>query len=103
MASGTRDQDRGRLLLQPPISATTPLALQTGQVQLTQSNDIEPFDVPRFKAMPNLQVELNGWEYAQQISWIEVNHRVKPLDDVRVRQGTAAKLGVPGRVGYFRA
>ncbi len=69
-----------------PDSQSRALALQTGQVQLTQANDIEPFDVPRFKAMPNLQVELNGWEYASQVSWFEINHRVKPLDDVRVRQ-----------------
>jgi len=55
-------------------------------VQMTQANDIEPFDVPRFQAMPNLEVEMKGWEYASQLSWIEINHRVKPLDDVRVRQ-----------------
>jgi peptide/nickel transport system substrate-binding protein len=69
-----------------PDSQSRALALQTGQVQMTQANDIEPFDVPRFRAMPNLEVELNGWEYASQLSWIEINHRVKPLDDVRVRQ-----------------
>jgi len=69
-----------------PDSQSRALALQTGQVQLTQANDIEPFDVPRFKAMPNLTVELNGWEYASQVSWFEINHRVKPLGDVRVRQ-----------------
>jgi len=69
-----------------PDSQSRALALQTGQVQLTQANDIEPFDVPRFRALPNLEVELNGWEYASQLSWIEINHRVKPLGDVRVRQ-----------------
>ena len=75
-----------------PDSQSRALALQTGQVQLTQSNDIEPFDVPRFRAMPNLVTELQGWEYAQQISWIEVNHRIKPLDDVRVRQAISHAL-----------
>lgn len=69
-----------------PDSQSRALALQTGQVQLTQANDIEPFDVPRFRAMPNLNVVLKGWEYASQLSWIEINHRVKPLDDPRVRQ-----------------
>src|SRR5882757_6884856 len=42
-----------------PDSQSRALALQTGQVQLTQANDIEPFDVPRFRALPNLEVELN--------------------------------------------
>src|SRR5713226_7325832 len=69
-----------------PDSQSRALALQTGQVLLTQANDIEPFDVPRFRALPNLEVELKGWEYASQLSWIEINHRVKPLGDVRVRQ-----------------
>jgi peptide/nickel transport system substrate-binding protein len=75
-----------------PDSQSRALALETGQVQLTQSNDIEPFDVPRFRAIPNLETELQGWEYASQISWIEVNHRVKPLDDVRVRQAISHAL-----------
>ncbi len=75
-----------------PDSQSRALALQTGQVQMTQANDIEPFDVPRFRAMPNLEVELKGWEYASQLSWIEINHRVKPLDDVRVRQAISHAL-----------
>src|SRR6201999_3102084 len=75
-----------------PDSQSRALALDTGKVHLTQANDIEPFDVPRFKAQPNLEVELKGWEYASQLSWIEINHRVKPLDDVRVRQAISHAL-----------
>lgn len=75
-----------------PDSQSRALALQTGKVQLTQANDIEPFDVPRFKRMPNLTVEMKGWEYASQLSWIEINHRVKPLNDVRVRQAISHAL-----------
>jgi peptide/nickel transport system substrate-binding protein len=69
-----------------PDSQSRALALQTGQVLLTQSSDIEPFDVPRFRELPNLTVETKGWEYFAPLSWIELNHRVKPLDDKRVRQ-----------------
>jgi peptide/nickel transport system substrate-binding protein len=75
-----------------PDSQSRALALQTGQVQMTQANDIEPFDVPRFRKMPNLDVQLNGWEYSSPISWIEINHRVKPLDDARVRQAISHAL-----------
>jgi peptide/nickel transport system substrate-binding protein len=75
-----------------PDSQSRALALETGKVQLTQANDIEPFDIPRFKAKPNLEVELRGWEYASQLSWIEINHRVKPLDDIRVRQAISHAL-----------
>lgn len=69
-----------------PDSQSRALALESGKVQLTQSNDIEPFDVPRFRAKPNLTVTTAGWEYFSPLSWIELNHRVKPLDDIRVRQ-----------------
>ncbi|MBL8671543.1 MAG: ABC transporter substrate-binding protein [Alphaproteobacteria bacterium] len=69
-----------------PDGQSRALALQTGQAQLAAFNDIEPFDVPRFRAMPNMEVTSRGWEYFAPLSWIEINHRVKPLDDPRVRQ-----------------
>jgi peptide/nickel transport system substrate-binding protein len=69
-----------------PDSQSRSLALQTGKVQLTQASDIEPFDVPRFRADKALSVSTLGWEYFSPLSWVEVNNRVKPLDDPRVRQ-----------------
>ena len=69
-----------------PDSQSRGIALQGGQVQLTSASDIEPFDVPRFQAMPNLAVSAKGWELFSPLSWLELNHRVKPLDDVRVRR-----------------
>ena len=72
-----------------PDSQSRALALQTGQVQMTTSNDIEPFDVPRFQAQPNLQVALNGWEYFSPLSWIEINHRLDTLKDARFRRAMA--------------
>jgi peptide/nickel transport system substrate-binding protein len=69
-----------------PDSQSRALALQTGQAQLTAANDIEPFDVPRFRAQPNLEVRTDGWELFSPVSWIEVNHRVAPLGDARVRR-----------------
>jgi peptide/nickel transport system substrate-binding protein len=69
-----------------PDSNLRGVALQTGQVQLTAFNDIEAFDVPRFKAEANLDVNLGGWEYFGPLSWIELNHRSKPLDNPKVRR-----------------
>jgi peptide/nickel transport system substrate-binding protein len=69
-----------------PDSQSRELAIQTGQVLFTQANDIEPFDVPRLRGQANLTVETRGWEMFSPLMWIEVNHRVKPLDDKRVRQ-----------------
>ena len=69
-----------------PDSQSRALALQTGQVQLAAANDIEPFDVPRFRQQKDLSVTTAGWEYFAPMSWFEINKRVKPLDDKRVRR-----------------
>ncbi len=75
-----------------PDSQSRALALQTGQVLMSGSGDIEPFDVPRFREQPNLTVETTGWEYFAPLMWLEINHRVKPMDDVRVRQAMSMAL-----------
>ncbi len=75
-----------------PDSQSRALALQTGQVLMSASGDIEPFDVPRFREQANLLVETKGWEYFAPLMWLELNHRVKPLDDVRVRQAISMAL-----------
>jgi peptide/nickel transport system substrate-binding protein len=69
-----------------PDSQSRRLALETGQVMMTAAGDIEPFDVPAMRARPNLEVRTDGWEYFSPVSWIETNHRVPALADVRVRQ-----------------
>jgi peptide/nickel transport system substrate-binding protein len=69
-----------------PDSQSRRLALETGQAQVTTSGDIEPFDVPQMRARPNLEVRTDGWEYFAPLSWLELNHRVAPLGDPRVRR-----------------
>ncbi|CAH0206502.1 ABC transporter substrate-binding protein [Roseomonas sp. CECT 9278] len=75
-----------------PDSQSRRLAIETGQVQLTQASDIEPFDVPALRSRPNLVVNPAGWEYQSPLSWIELNHRVKPLDDARVRRAMSMAI-----------
>ena len=75
-----------------PDSQSRGIALQSGQVQLTSASDIEPFDVPRFQAQPNLDMTTKGWEYFSPLMWLELNHRVKPLDDVRVRRALSMAI-----------
>ncbi len=75
-----------------PDSQSRRLALETGQALLSQGNDIEPFDVPQLRQRPNLEVQTTGWEYFSPLSWIETNHRVKPLDDARVRQAISRAI-----------
>jgi peptide/nickel transport system substrate-binding protein len=75
-----------------PDSQSRRLALETGQVLLSQASDIEPFDIPQLRSRPNLEVDIKGWEYFSPLSWIELNHRVKPLDDARVRRAMSLAI-----------
>jgi peptide/nickel transport system substrate-binding protein len=75
-----------------PDSAARSLALQSGQVQMTQANDLEPFEVPRFQQQANLAYRADGWELFSPLSWLDINHRVKPLDDKRFRRALLMAL-----------
>ncbi|MBN8944392.1 MAG: ABC transporter substrate-binding protein [Rhizobiales bacterium] len=75
-----------------PDSNLRGVALQSGQVQMAAFNDIEAFDVPRFRGLPNLEVAINGWELFAPLSWIDINNRVKPLDDPKVRRAMSMAI-----------
>ncbi|AWU96177.1 ABC transporter substrate-binding protein [Azospirillum ramasamyi] len=72
-----------------PDAASRSLALESGQVHQTQYSDLEPFEVPRMKAMSHLTMTTAGYEFVAPLSWLEINHRVKPLDDKRFRKAIA--------------
>ncbi|MGD8709601.1 MAG: ABC transporter substrate-binding protein, partial [Ectothiorhodospiraceae bacterium] len=69
-----------------PDAASRALALETGDVDVSQYGNIEPFDVQRLAAMPHLRMTTKGYEFVSPMSWIEINHREKPLGDKRFRQ-----------------
>ena len=49
-----------------PDSQSRGIALQSGQVQMSASNDIEPFDIPRFQQQPNLNMTTKGWSISRR-------------------------------------
>jgi peptide/nickel transport system substrate-binding protein len=72
-----------------PDSQSRRLAMQQGQAQLAQANDLEPFDIPVMEAAPNVEVVKTGWEAFAPLAWMEVNHRLDHLKDVRYRKALA--------------
>lgn len=69
-----------------PDAASRLLALENGSVQVASFGDIDFAFLPQVKANPALEVTTKGYEFAGPLAWIELNHRVKPLDDKRFRQ-----------------
>jgi len=75
-----------------PDSASRAVALEQGKIQLTQWNDIEMFDVARLSKLPNFEMTTKGYEYFAPHEWLELNNRIKPMDDKRFRQAIAYAL-----------
>lgn len=69
-----------------PDAAARALAVETGQVDLAQGNDVEAFDVPRLAKLAHIELSTKGYETVAPISWIELNHRGAPISDKRFRQ-----------------
>lgn len=75
-----------------PDAASRALALETGEVDISQFNDVEPFDVARLQELPHLSMTTKGYEFVAPLSWLEINSRTAPLDDKRFRQALTFAL-----------
>jgi peptide/nickel transport system substrate-binding protein len=69
-----------------PDAAARALALESGTVDLTQFFDVEAFDVPRLRELPNIKLTTQGYEFFAPIAWLDINNRIAPMDDKRFRQ-----------------
>ena len=67
-------------------ASTRLVALESGQVHLASFTDVEPIYVPQLMKNPALEVTHKGYEFLAPLAWLEINNRVKPLDDKRMRQ-----------------
>jgi peptide/nickel transport system substrate-binding protein len=69
-----------------PDAASRALALERGDAHQSQFDAIEPFEVRRLAALPNLTMTTRGYEFLSPIMWLDINCRNPPLNDKRVRQ-----------------
>jgi peptide/nickel transport system substrate-binding protein len=69
-----------------PDAAARALALERSEAHQSQFDAIEPFEVRRLAALPNLTMTTRGYEFLSPIMWLDINVRRPPLDDKRVRQ-----------------
>jgi peptide/nickel transport system substrate-binding protein len=75
-----------------PDGAQRLIALESGQVHLASSSDIEFNDLPRLRSLPQIQIETRGYEFLAPLSWLEMNNTRKPMDDKRFRQAAMYAL-----------
>jgi peptide/nickel transport system substrate-binding protein len=75
-----------------PDGAQRLIALESGQVHLASSSDIEFNDLARLRSLPQIQVETRGYEFLAPLSWLEMNNTRKPMDDKRFRQAVMHAL-----------
>jgi peptide/nickel transport system substrate-binding protein len=69
-----------------PDAASRLIAIESGEVDLTSSGDIDYVFIPQLRNNPKLNVLSKGYEFTAPMAWIEFNHRTKPMDDPRFRQ-----------------
>ncbi|MFD2238287.1 ABC transporter substrate-binding protein [Aureimonas populi] len=69
-----------------PDGASRAVAYETGEVDILPGGSVENFDVPRLSALDNTCVSDKGREFDSPLSWIWINNRTPPMDDVRFRQ-----------------
>lgn len=69
-----------------PDAASRAAAFESGKVDVVPGGAVEFFDVQRLAALPGVNVTTKGWEFFAPHSWLWLNNRRKPFDDVKFRQ-----------------
>jgi peptide/nickel transport system substrate-binding protein len=69
--------------------STRAATLETGEVQMGGFNAILPLDVKRLEKLPHIGVTTKGYEMQSPIVELDMNTRVKPFDNPKVRQAIA--------------
>ncbi|VFR55115.1 Oligopeptide ABC transporter, periplasmic oligopeptide-binding protein OppA (TC 3.A.1.5.1) [plant metagenome] len=75
-----------------PDAASRAVAFERGDVQVLRSGDADSVDVRRLRKLPNVEYTTKGWEMFSQQSYIQMNQRKPPFDNVKVRQAVMTAL-----------
>ncbi len=75
-----------------PDAQSRLIAIQGGQVDVASWVDIDYVLLPQLRNDKKLTITGKGYEFASPITWLEINNRVKPFDDKRVRQAVLTAL-----------
>ena len=67
-------------------------AVAAGGARVTSGDGLAPDALAQMRDRPGLQLGPGGWAYAAPMVSLVLNHRIRPLDDARVRQAISLAL-----------
>jgi len=69
-----------------PDSASRAVAFENNTVQVLRSGDVDNVDVKRLRELPNVDFTTAGWEMFSPLSYVVMNERKPPFNNIKVRQ-----------------
>jgi len=69
-----------------PDAAARAAAFESGKVDIVPGGGVEYFDVQRLAKLPGVAVSTKGWEFFSPHSWLWINNRKAPMNNVKFRQ-----------------
>jgi len=75
-----------------PDAQSRLIAVQNQQVDVASWIDVDYVSVPVLAKDPNVTITNKGYEFQSPIAWLEINNRIKPLNDKRVRKAILTAL-----------
>lgn len=69
-----------------PDAASRAVAFEKGDAQVLRGGDVDNVEVKRLKALPDVEMTTKGWEMYSPLSFMFLNQRTAPFDNVKVRQ-----------------
>lgn len=86
-----------------PDAAARAAAFESGKVDIAPGGTIEYFDVARLSKLPGAAVTTKGWEFFAPQSWLWMNNRTAPMDNIKFRQAiwTAIDRDAIAKIAWY--
>lgn len=86
-----------------PDAAARAAAFESGKVDIAPGGSVEYFDVERLSKLPGAAVTTKGWEFFAPHSWLWINNRTAPMDNVKFRQAiwTAIDREAMAKIAWY--
>ena len=86
-----------------PDAAARAAAFESGKIDIAPGGAVEYFDVDRLSKLPGTAVTTKGWEFFAPQSWLWINNRKAPMDNVKFRQAvwTAIDREAMAKIAWY--